>query len=188
MNDDDDEESICCCFRRFTACPLGNAQAHKVPKGQFFTFLVVMFSKSWPFLKIVVTFSKSWPHQLTRCPHSVQKFSTFSTGRWWNFFSEKVSEIITLFNSPNNCTNVFPPNFQLSFPFPPQKKLSATNSINNYPIHPLLPKKPIFWNYMFSSSICCLFYAFARNFLCNPFRTHKLTIIFIMIWIEAKVY
>ena len=105
----------------------------QVPKGQFFTFLVVMFSKSWPFLKIVVTFSKSWPHQLTRCPHSVQKFSTFSTGRWWNFFSEKVSEIITLFNSPNNCTNVFPPNFQLSFPFPPQKKLSATNSINNYP-------------------------------------------------------
>ena len=126
--------SICCCFRRFTACP-GSQGA----KGTVFTFLVVTFSKSWPFLKIVTLsqnrghFLKILAHQLTRCPHSVQKFSTFSTGRWWNFFSEKVSEIITLFNSPNNCTNVFPPNFQLSFPFPPQKKLSATNSINNYP-------------------------------------------------------
>ena len=62
-------------------------------------------------------------------------------------FLKKVSEIITLFNSPNNRTNVFPPNFQLSIPFLSQKKPSFNSksiSIDNAaPIK--FSKKPSFF-------------------------------------------
>ena len=59
VNDDDDEESICCCFRRFTACPLGNAQGPGAKGTVFYIFsghvfeIVALsqnrdsFSKSW---------------------------------------------------------------------------------------------------------------------------------------------
>ena len=66
----------------------------------------------------------------------------------------------------------FPQTFSCPFHF--LLKRNYQLQIQSITIHPLLSKKPIFWNYIFSSSICCLFYAFAREFLCNPFRTPQL--------------
>ena len=59
------------------------------------------------------------------------KFSSFQWDEWQNSFCWKLLGIITLFNSPNNRTNVFPPNFQLSVPFLSQKKPSVANAINS---------------------------------------------------------
>ena len=59
VNDDDDEESICCCFRRFTACPLGNAQGPGAKGTVFYIFsghvfeIVALSQNRGHFLKIL---------------------------------------------------------------------------------------------------------------------------------------